>query len=909
MKPLQPGKDKDVVIVSFDIESMFEMRQLENGTEVEEHVPVLLCAMVVCSACYKPGNVRLVNEQGSFANLKENDCSLCLGFKHVFRGKDCVSRFTNYLYKVLSPHVARVNDSAVIRVFAHNFGRYDGRFILKDFFASDISDTKVVMQGNKILCFDVGNVRYQDSLNIFLCALRALPATYQFSQRVKKGEFPYLFNTAANQEYVGRTPPLESYGIEHKKPKEKQELMLYYETVKDRTDFNLQAEMLTYCMADVEVLLIAVQEFRQTFVATVGFDPIQSHFTLPSMSFAAFRRSFLGPKVIGLTPNRDYGVSVKSNSHIGKTWLDWLEHQTPGLEITREQQLGIRVADGFDHENKTIYEFNGCYFHGCPRCYRENRDVVGPGVMKKTPNQAYAEWLEKLQYYEQLKTLIPHLKLHVIWSCEFLLQVRQSRHMKTYVDSRMTYYRKLEKVGGCELRKGYYGGRTNNALFYVNCTANQWIEIVDFCSLYPSVLAKREYMVGHPVVIRENFHHYIASDRIKTDVFGFVKCLILPPKQMRFPILPSRVNGRLEFVLCAACAARNDNDFCRHNDEQRCLIGTFTTPELTRALDHGYRIQEVYEILHWPLRSSLLFKEYIERWVKLKQEASGFPHGIETEEQKDDFIKKYFEDTGIKLDKENTRPDPNLRNIAKIMMNSFYGKFAQRPNLETTEIVDTYKRIWELATDADKIITGLISVGYNKLFVSWKLSNEEDAKQGNVNVAIAAFVTSYARLELWQQLDIVERRCGGTVCYFDTDSVIYIAYTGMTLLKTGSQLGELTREIKQDEEVKQAVFLGPKNYAYTIRNKVTGEERTIVKVKGITLTANVLEQLPIALLLEMAHEYCHNRNTIEKYITQHRIKSYRNQDVINQKLLKVYRAVSEKRIMRGNFTFPKGYVE
>ena len=62
--------------------------------------------------------------------------------------------------------------------------------------------------------------------------------------RVKKGDFPYLFNTPENQTYVGAVPPIEFYGYEHKKPSEQDELCQYYETVRDRTDFNLHEEML-----------------------------------------------------------------------------------------------------------------------------------------------------------------------------------------------------------------------------------------------------------------------------------------------------------------------------------------------------------------------------------------------------------------------------------------------------------------------------------------------------------------------------------------------------------------------------------------------------------------------------------------------------------------------------------------
>ena len=47
----------------------------------------------------------------------------------------------------------------------------------------------------------------------------------------------------------------------------------------------------------------------------------------------------------------------------------------------------------------------------------------------------------------------------------------------------------------------------------------------------------------------------------------------------------------------------------------------------------------------------------------------------------------------------------------------------------------------------------------------------EFAEQNNkVNVVIAAFTTAYARLKLYDQLDLLQER----VLYYDTDSVIYV---------------------------------------------------------------------------------------------------------------------------------------
>ena len=74
---------------------------------------------------------------------------------------------------------------------------------------------------------------------------------------------------------------------------------------------------------------------------------------------------------------------------------------------------------------------------------------------------------------------------------------------------------------------------------------------------------KRKYPVHHPEVINKNFDNKLES------YFGFVKCKILPPKKLYLPVLPMRVNNKLEFILCLKCAVTSNQNDCEHDDEER----------------------------------------------------------------------------------------------------------------------------------------------------------------------------------------------------------------------------------------------------------------------------------------------------------------------------------------------------
>ena len=50
-------------------------------------------------------------------------------------------------------------------------------------------------------------------------------------------------------------------------------------------------------------------------------------------------------------------------------------HVRNGGEVQVLTHAEMVFIDGFDQETNTIYEFYGCYFHGCPHCFPRNRDV------------------------------------------------------------------------------------------------------------------------------------------------------------------------------------------------------------------------------------------------------------------------------------------------------------------------------------------------------------------------------------------------------------------------------------------------------------------------------------------------------------------------------------------------------
>ncbi len=77
--------------------------------------------------------------------------------------------------------------------------------------------------------------------------------------------------------------------------------------------------------------------------------------------------------------------------------------------------------------------------------------------------------------------------------------------------------------------------------------------------------------------------------------------------------------------------------------------------------------------------------------MKLKQQSEGFPPGT-GEEEKLQYIQEFEEIEGILLNYEDIMKNMAKRSIAKLMLNSLWGKLAQRPNLPKTVVCRDYNK-------------------------------------------------------------------------------------------------------------------------------------------------------------------------------------------------------------------------
>ena len=149
------------------------------------------------------------------------------------------------------------------------------------------------------------------------------------------------------------------------------------------------------------------------------------------------------------------------------------------------------------------------------------------------------------------------------------------------------------------------------------------------------------------------------------EYFGLVLCTVVASRKLNLPILPARFNKKLTFALCRTCAEIQHQGSCDHTDEQRQITGTWCTPELHKALDRGYRVVKVFEVWHFE-QQDWLFAEYIDTFLKIKTEASGWPVDCQTDLERERFLHDFREKEGIQLEKEKMAVNPGLRALKAV---------------------------------------------------------------------------------------------------------------------------------------------------------------------------------------------------------------------------------------------------
>ncbi|KAG8227519.1 hypothetical protein J437_LFUL002408 [Ladona fulva] len=283
-------------------------------------------------------------------------CDFCGIRGHIFSSDDPVRDF------ILHIEFLGENNRQVTCI-AHTSKGYDGNFIIKSISENTLWKPDIIMNGSKILSITYMGLPFIDSLNFLLMPLSKLPKCLGLQASIVKGNFPHFFNTKENTKYVGPIPAPEAYGID------------------------------SMSMEEKGISSVGMENFPAMGMSSPWrrkFEAIASR-TFPFSTWHVYVSCLhegISPQLPKTRNARHYppwGYRLaERQSRKALLWLTW-EEKGWGITIrhagnSREVRILGWKMDGV-YEG-TVFEFHGCYFHGCPSCFPNRNERIPNSPMK-----------------------------------------------------------------------------------------------------------------------------------------------------------------------------------------------------------------------------------------------------------------------------------------------------------------------------------------------------------------------------------------------------------------------------------------------------------------------------------------------------------------------------------------------
>lgn len=312
-------------------------------------------------------------------------------------------------------------------------------------------------------------------------------------------------------------------------------------------------------------------------------------------------------------------------------------------------------------------------------------------------------------------------------------------------------------------------------------------------SLFPFVMAFKAMPIGKPMAFTGDIRRFIPN------AFGFFYCEIVSPPKLDHPILQRRVKTPEGWRTIAGLGTWK---------------GWVCSVEMDRCIELGYTFTI---IKGYQFETGDIFSAYINKLYELRlQYPKGHP----------------------------------MNDIAKLLMNSLYGKFGMRTEITKVEIfniIDPQDRgafhsllnVWgEGVQDWFETDTHLFVV--RDSIIDLKHDEEDNSYHGlDVNIAIASAITSHARVVM----SAYKNNPSFTLYYSDTDSIVIDRPLPEEFI--GTFLGQM----KLEHVIQKAVFLAPKVYGL-----ITEEGQEVIKIKGINPQAIKANNIGFSQLMDLLLE-------------------------------------------------------
>jgi hypothetical protein len=659
------------------------------------------------------------------------------------------------------------------------------------------------------------------------------------------------------------------------------EKKLYYDS-KIGQIWNFNAELFKYSMQQTEIVAHACLNFLvETFffqkktlqllnrpVNFYIFPFTASTPTIASYSYALLKYFYLSDENLISSPQENICQKNKS-SRPEMEYVFFMEYKYPEKKFIHflsrpsgQFKFKHYSVDLYSPVTKEIFQFEGCFthFHLPPDCLNPSRqNLTVQNIDEKKNYKTFREHLldkQKFENFLQENFQGEYSNLVYIYECQWTLFKKE----KEYLDFLALHKDKLRRpLVRLHPRTAQRGGLTETYQFYwaKESSPNSSLQFLDVCSMYPSVAMTFDFPVSQPTTVigQDLLDVQIINNKIcyKNLVlkFGFIFCEILPPQNLLWPFLQYRTQDSDVYLgLCKSCCV-NQSTTCKHLlASSRSFISTWTLVEINKALELGYKVTNIFEVIFFSEGKPIL-KEYLTHVNSLRL-ANSFVEG----EDKQKFCETINNDLGLYGSQFEVKPkdvcnNPMKKQFFKLMSNSVLGKLSSLTNFESTQIVQSQGELELLLTKHSFNEINVISE--NHVMVSF--FDTFQSSKNNFNIYIGAYVSAYARVVLYDyMLKLKDLKIN--VLSIDTDCILFELFDGCDNPFSLSFTPGRLKPVYENCEILNYCSLGTRNYSIVYKDN-QGNVNAQIKCKGLSLTSANLEN---TLSLSLYNEY------LEKYL-------------------------------------------
>lgn len=372
------------------------------------------------------------------------------------------------------------------------------------------------------------------------------------------------------------------------------------------------------------------------------------------------------------------------------------------------------------------------------------------------------------------------------------------------------------------------------------------LHFVDANSLYSHIALQNTFVTGKYEVLlhKDELHKNITmiggkffykGESMSGDA-AHVK-VVAPTKLFR-PFLPYRLNDEFSHLaLCKECLKKKISKHCTHRSKnKRSFTSCYQVTDLEKAVQLGYEILEWYEVHHYKKRENI-FADFVKILAAQKLQNSDLFDSDSYDENlkicNDLNIKMNFNlDPDLILTPNVITTNPAQKELFKLMLNSFYGRFALHTNFTHHYFCRSLQEIERYASQKDTKIIDFFSFSDDICEIE-VVAPTKVKPNLNGTLYITSEINALARKFIYEKSEEIEN-VGGMILSIDTDAIVFaLPPQAKDPLVYSHAFGDFKNVLGSNTTIDTFYSLGPRNYSVTYRDSL-GVQHHLLKVKGLS---------------------------------------------------------------------------